>query len=136
MKSLNAITITGTINRDAKTNTFGNGGSVTTRELAYTISAKDNGKPVEKENWVQIEGFGVLSPVLAQLDNGEEVLVQGSLVRSAWKDKETDEWRNKHVIRVSTVHALGPTSGLPEAPIDDTGLQDAAEEADKDPHPF
>lgn len=49
--------------------------------------------------WVDVEAVGSAAWELADMPVNMEVTIQGKLERSAWKDKQTGEWRSKHVIK-------------------------------------
>lgn len=103
MADINSIVITGTINDTMREQDVGDAHVVET-ELAFQVPGKDG----PKEQWVQLQGWNDAGDELAKLHQGEHVIVQGSLNRRSWKDKD-DEWQSRYSIRVSKVQAMGPS---------------------------
>lgn len=99
---INSITISGTISGDVREADVGDG-HVVERELSFFTPGKDG----PKEQWIQLQAWGkAVGDALAQAAEGEGVIVQGSLNRRAWKDKE-DNWQSRYSIRVVQIQELG-----------------------------
>lgn len=106
--SINTVAISGTINGDTREAQVGDTHVVET-ELAFMVPGKDG----PKEQWVQLQGWGNIGDALALIPEGSEVIVNGSLNRRSWKDKE-DNWQSRYSIRVLQIQELGGPHPGPE----------------------
>ena len=66
-------------------------------------------KRLDKEfrMFIGIEATGEKAWELADMPPGLPVQITGTLERHAWKDKVTDEWKSKHVIKFAAGRVVG-----------------------------
>ena len=57
----------------------------------------------KKRMWVDVEATSEMCDTLASFSDHQPVRVEGELLRAAWKSKLTDQWMNKHVIRLKAI---------------------------------
>lgn len=67
----------------------------------------------DKRMWVDVEATNDMADTLATFSSHTPVKVEGELIRAAWKNKQTDEWMSKHVVRVQSVVELASETGDP-----------------------
>lgn len=67
----------------------------------------------DKRMWVDVEAVNDMADTLATFSSHTPVRVEGELIRAAWKSKLTDQWVNKHVVRVQSVVELASDTGDP-----------------------
>lgn len=113
---INQVTLSGTLTGETREADVGDS-HVVNRELTFTTRGKDD---ATKENYIELQGWGQIGDELARSAEGEIVIIAGSLVRKAWKNKD-DEWQSKHSIRVSQIQEMGPA-------LSPAGQEDASEE--------
>ena len=82
-----------------------------------------------KKSVFHVKAFGDLADKLKgeKLDQGDTVLVTGSLNESKWKDKKTDEWKNRIEVWPLSVEFLergdgGGDFGTPAGTADDDDI--------------
>lgn len=115
MSSINRVTLTGNLTRDAEYRAFqsGNGGV-----LRFGIASNEARKNAGTGEWEEYAHFfdcclfGKRAEKLQQyLRKGTKVAVDGSLRYTAWKDPETGASRSKVEIKVNEVEFLSGKRG-------------------------
>ncbi|MCF7913451.1 MAG: single-stranded DNA-binding protein [Candidatus Cloacimonetes bacterium] len=105
--SINSVSISGNIVRDAEINHVGDANTpVTTITVAHNqrYKAKD-GKWQETVSFIDVEVWGPLAEREDYYKKGVPVIVEGILKGNQWKDKEGKS-HSKVIVRASKVHVL------------------------------
>ena len=105
--SINNVSISGNIVRDAEVNHVGESNTpVTTITVAHNqrYKAKD-GKWKETVSFIDVEVWGVLAERGDYYKKGIPVIVEGVLKGNQWKDKE-GKGHSKVVVRAAKIHVL------------------------------
>lgn len=105
--SINSVSISGNIVRDAEVNHVGEANTpVTTITIAHNQRYKaKNGKWQETVSFIDVEVWGALAEREAYYKKGVPVIVEGTLKANQWKDKE-GKGHSKVVIRAAKIHIL------------------------------
>ncbi|MDP8268886.1 MAG: single-stranded DNA-binding protein [Candidatus Tenebribacter davisii] len=105
--SINNVSISGNIVRDAEINHVGEAKTpVTTITIAHNQRYKaQNGKWQESVSFVDVEVWGVLAERGDYYKKGVPVIVEGILKGNQWKDKE-GKGHSKVVVRAAKIHVL------------------------------
>ena len=78
--------------------------ALTTVNLTFMGPGKDG----PKEHFIDLDFWGDGAAEAANLVEGVEIIVAGTLVRQAWK--KDDEWQSKHSIRATQILTNGDFS--------------------------
>ena len=105
--SINHVSISGNIVRDAEVNHVGEGNTaVTTITIAHNQRYKaKSGKWQETVSFIDVEVWGVLAERGDYYKKGIPVIVEGVLKGNQWKDKD-GKGNSKVVVRAAKVHVL------------------------------
>ena len=105
--SINSVSISGNIVRDAEINHVGEANTpVTTITVAHNQRYKaKSGKWQETVSFIDIEVWGVLAERGEYYKKGVPVIVEGVLKGNQWKDKE-GKGHSKVVVRAAKIHVL------------------------------
>lgn len=114
MKGVNKVIIIGNLGQDPQTQTFQNGGKITTISVATSErwTDKQTGEQREATEWHRIVFHDRLAEIVAQyLRKGSPVYVEGSLHTRKWKDQQGIE-RYTTEIRATSMQMLGSRQEL------------------------
>ena len=105
--SINSVSISGNIVRDAEVNHVGEANTpVTTITVAHNQRYKaKSGKWQETVSFIDIEVWGALAERGEYYKKGIPVIVEGVLKGNQWKDKE-GKGHSKVVVRAARIHVL------------------------------
>ena len=105
--SINTVSISGNIVRDAEINHVGEAKTpVTTITVAHNQRYKaKSGKWQEAVSFIDVEVWGALAERDAYYKKGIPVIVEGVLKGNQWKDKEGKS-HSKVVVRAAKIHVL------------------------------
>lgn len=105
--SINSVSISGNIVRDAEVNHVGEANTpVTTITVAHNQHYKaKSGKWQETVSFIDIEVWGALAERGEYYKKGVPVIVEGVLKGNQWKDKE-GKGHSKVVVRAAKIHVL------------------------------
>lgn len=106
---LNKVTLAGHLGRDPETKTVGaNDSVVCNASLATTERWTDKqGDKQEETTWHDLEAWGRTAEIMGKyLKKGSAILVEGSLRRQTWTDKDSGDKRSRVVVKVLSFHFL------------------------------
>jgi len=105
--SINSVSISGNIVRDAEINHVGESNTpVTTITVAHNQRYKaKSGKWQETVSFIDVEVWGILAERGSYYKKGIPVIVEGVLKNNQWKDKEGKN-HSKIMVRASKIHVL------------------------------
>ncbi len=105
--SINSVSISGNIVRDAEVNHVGESNTpVTTITVAHNQRYKaKSGKWQETVSFIDVEVWGPLAERGDYYKKGVPVIVEGVLKGNQWKDKE-GKGHSKVVVRAAKIHVL------------------------------
>lgn len=105
--SINSVSISGNIVRDAEINHVGDASTpVTTITVAHNQRYKaKNGNWQETVSFIDVEVWGILAERGSYYKKGIPVIVEGVLKNNQWKDKEGKN-HSKIMVRASKIHVL------------------------------
>ncbi len=105
--SINTVSISGNIVRDAEINHVGEANTpVTTITVAHNQRYKaKSGKWQETVSFIDVEIWGALAERGDYYKKGVPIIVEGVLKGNQWKDKE-GKGHSKVVVRAAKVHVL------------------------------
>lgn len=105
--SINTVSISGNIVRDAEINHVGEAKTpVTTITVAHNQRYKaKSGKWQETVSFIDVEIWGALAERGEYYKKGVPVIVEGALKGNQWKDKE-GKGHSKVVVRAAKIHVL------------------------------
>ena len=97
-RSVNKVTIIGTLGRDPELSYMPNGNAVINISVATDESYNDkqSGQKVERTEWHRLTAYGKLAEIIGQyLKKGRPIMVEGRLKLDQWEDKQTGQKRSK-----------------------------------------
>lgn len=83
--------------------------------LNWTVDR--GGKPIKM--WIDIEAVNDKAWELADLPLNMEITITGTLERAAWQDKETGDWKSKHVVKFLSAEIGAVQTPIQPSPADD-----------------
>ncbi|MDT8372237.1 MAG: single-stranded DNA-binding protein [Gammaproteobacteria bacterium] len=117
--SLNILTVTGRIGRDAEYRSFPNGGGVLSFSLAINTGYGDK----QKTMWLRANIFGKRAEggLRNYLVKGQEVAVSGELSENEFTDKNTGETKKTLEINVNNIELIGSKNTSAQPAPNNTG---------------
>jgi single-strand DNA-binding protein len=110
VKTLNKVIICGRTGQDPNVKHTTDGGQVTSFSIATTNVANRNGEKKESTEWHNCVAFGRTAEIAGQyVKKGTQLLVEGSLRTSKYKDKEGNERQSTNIV-VNQLTLLGGKS--------------------------
>jgi single-strand DNA-binding protein len=114
VKTLNKVIICGRTGQDPNVKHTTDGGQVTSFSIATTNVANRNGEKKESTEWHNCVAFGRTAEIAGQyVKKGTQLLVEGSLRTSKYKDKEGNERQSTNIV-VNQLTLLGGKSDKQE----------------------
>jgi single-strand DNA-binding protein len=111
---LNKVIICGRTGQDPNVKHTTDGGQVTSFSIATTNVANRNGEKKESTEWHNCVAFGRTAEIAGQyVKKGTQLLVEGSLRTSKYKDKEGNERQSTNIV-VNQLTLLGGKSDKQE----------------------
>lgn len=118
--SINKVTITGNLTRDAELRTTQGGMAIAKVGVAVNDRRKNasTGQWEDKANFVDIKIFGRRAEALAQyLVKGTKVAVEGKLSYDSWTDRQSGQNRSKLEVLVDEIEFMsGRSQGQQQTP--------------------
>lgn len=107
---MNKVIICGRTGQDPNVKHTTDGGQVTSFSIATTNVANRNGEKKESTEWHNCVAFGRTAEIAGQyVKKGTQLLVEGSLRTSKYKDKEGNERQSTNIV-VNQLTLLGGKS--------------------------
>lgn len=107
---MNKVIICGRTGQDPNVKHTTDGGQVTSFSIATTNVANRNGEKKESTEWHNCVAFGRTAEIAGQyVKKGTQLLVEGSLRTSKYKDKEGNERQSTNIV-VNQLTLLGAKS--------------------------
>ena len=111
---MNKVIICGRTGQDPNVKHTTDGGQVTSFSIATTNVANRNGEKKESTEWHNCVAFGRTAEIAGQyVKKGTQLLVEGSLRTSKYKDKEGNERQSTNIV-VNQLTLLGGKSDKQE----------------------
>lgn len=126
--SLNSVSISGNLTRDAETRTTDSGLTIATIGVAVNERKRNSaGEWEDYANFIDCKLFGRRADALApMLRKGTKVAIQGRLHYSSWEDRNTGQRRSKLDVTVDEIELMskGETGGekAPAQPYSDSDI--------------
>lgn len=77
--------------------------------LVQIENYKYKGEAKTKQHRIQVECWGGLAEMAGTwIGKGKQVCVSGKIEMQSWKDKATDKWQSKIVLKADNIDLLGP----------------------------
>lgn len=128
--SINRVTVTGNLTRDAELRTTNSGMAIATLRLAVNDRRKENGDWVDAPNYFSVTLFGKRAESLVRyLTKGTKVAVDGKLRWHEWVETGVAKPREKVEIVADDIELLSPKSS-------DGGMQKAIDDLEGEEIPF
>lgn len=117
MKSINTVTVSGNLTRDAELKATASGAQLITFSVAVNDRAKDSqGQWVDRPNYIDCTLWGNHVQNLApHMTRGTRVCASGRLRQDSWEDRQTGQKRSKVGITVTDVEILRDRPGAATA---------------------
>lgn len=130
--SINIVSISGNLTRDAELKTTTSGTPVLTGSVAVNERVKQGDQWTDKPNFVDWALFGPRAEKIAgYLTKGTKVAITGRLSYSSWTDKQTNQKRSKLEVVVTEIEFFRPSNVVMDAPT----AQQAAQQMPQQPYP-
>lgn len=130
--SINIVSISGNLTRDADLKVTQSGTSVLSGTVAVNERVKQGDQWVDKPNFVDWVLFGARAEKIAgYLTKGTKVGITGRLSYSSWTDKQSNQKRSKLEVIVTEVEFFRPSNVVMDAPT----AQQAAQQVPQQPYP-
>lgn len=130
--SINIVSISGNLTRDADLKVTQSGTSVLSGTVAVNERVKQGDQWVDKPNFVDWVLFGARAEKIAgYLTKGTKVAITGRLSYSSWTDKQTNQKRSKLEVVVTEIEFFRPSNVVMDAPT----AQQAAQQVPQQPYP-
>lgn len=119
MANLNRVMLIGRLTREPETKEFGNGGRVA--NIGFAVNNrhknKESGQWEEVPVWVDLKAFNretgrkLADLAVKSLHKGNQVYVEGHLVREEWTGKESGKKQSRTVVYVDNLEFLEKRGG-------------------------
>lgn len=130
--SINIVSISGNLTRDAELKTTKSGTLTLSGSVAVNERVKQGEQWVDKPNFVDWVLFGPRAEKIAgYLTKGTKVAITGRLSYSSWTDKQTNQKRSKLEVIVTEIEFFRPSNVVMDAPT----AQQAAQQMPQQPYP-
>ena len=130
--SINIVSISGNLTRDADLKVTQGGTPVLSGTGAVNERVKQGDQWVDKPNFVDWVLFGPRAEKIAgYLTKGIKVAIMGRLSYSSWTDTKTNQKRSKLEVVVTEVEFCRPSNVVMDAPT----AQQAAQQVPQQPYP-
>lgn len=130
--SINIVSISGNLTRDAELKVTQGGTPVLSGSVAVNERVKQGDQWTDKPNFVDWVLFGPRAEKIAgYLTKGTKVAIMGRLSYSSWTDKQTNQKRSKLEVVVTEVEFFRPYNVV----MDATTAQQAAQQVPQQPYP-
>lgn len=130
--SINIVSISGNLTRDADLKVTQSGTAVLSGSVAVNDRVKQGDQWVDKPNYVDWVLFGPRAEKInGYLTKGTKVAITGRLSYSSWTDKQTNQKRSKLEVIVTEIEFFRPSNVVMDAPT----AQQAAQQMPQQPYP-